>query len=149
MIITIDANILIALFEDKAFNFGFKQFCKQNSVDQIIIPTPALCEFLSHDNADRFAFVQNFKRKTVSISFDDKAAYLTAKLAEKYYSDRLEKDKQKVKVDLQILGVAIANGSQFILTKDNDFKDYISRLKLTIGIKSIADLYIKEELFKH
>ncbi|WP_168377571.1 PIN domain-containing protein [Acinetobacter cumulans] len=149
MIITIDANILIALFEDDAFKFGFKQFCKLYSVDQIIIPTPALCEFLSHDNADRFIFVQGFKRKTVSIGFDDKAAYLTAKLAEKYYSDRLEKDKQKVKVDLQILGIAIANGSQFILTKDGDFKDYISKLKLSIGIKSVADLYIKDELFKN
>ena len=75
MIITIDANILIALFEDDAFKFGFKQFCKLYNVDQVIIPTPALCEFLSHDNADRFSFVQGFKRKTVSIGFDDKAAY--------------------------------------------------------------------------
>lgn len=148
MIITIDANILIALFEDKAFNFGFKQFCKLNKVDQVIIPTPALCEFLSHDNADRFIFVDNFKRRTSLISFDDKAAYLTAKLAEKYYADRLEIDKQKVKVNLQILGIAIANGSKYILTKDGDFVDYISRLELSIGIKNIADLYINDDMFK-
>lgn len=38
---------------------------------------------------------------------------------------------------------------QILNSKDGDFKDYISRLKLSIGIKSVADLYIKDELFKN
>ena len=147
MIITIDANILVALFNDKSFNYGFKQFCNLHSVEQVIIPAPAMCEFLSHDHAERFAFVQTIKRKASVISFDEKAAIITANLAVKYYENRLEVNRQKVKVDLQILGIAIANQSQFIVTKDGDFKSYIERLKLAIGIKTIADLQIEVDMF--
>lgn len=147
MIITIDANILVALFDDKAFNFGFKKFCREGGVDEVHIPTPAMCEFLTHDYSSRFSFLQKFKRQVKIVSFDEKAAYVTAQLAERYYKNRLNVDKQKVKVDLQILGVALANHSQFIFTKDGDFKDYIERLGLPIGVKAVADLYIKDDMF--
>ncbi len=149
MIITIDANILIALFDDKTFDKGFIKFCNDSNVQQIIIPAPAMCEFLSKDSVDRFQFLQEKKRIATIVSFDEKAAYITADLAEAYYSNKLEIPKQKVKVDLQILGIAIANKSNFILTKDNDFKSYINHLKLKIGLKKIADLYIEDDMFKH
>jgi len=147
MIITIDANILIALFDDKAFDKGFIQFCKANNVQQVIIPAPAMCEFLARDSADRFQFLQDKKRIATIVSFDEKAAYITADMAENYYKGKVEIPKQKVKVDLQILGIAIANKSNFILTKDSDFSKYIEMLKLRIGLKSVADLYIKDDLF--
>ena len=147
MIITIDANILIALFDDKSFDKGFIKFCKDHNVQQIIIPAPAMCEFLSRDSADRFQFLQEKKRIATIISFDEKAAYITADMAERYFKNKLEIPRQKVKVDLQILGIAIANKSNFILTKDNDFKSYIKHLTLKIEIKKIADLYIEDDMF--
>lgn len=147
MIITVDTNTLVALFDDKSFDFGFKKFCKINNVQQIFIPTPVLCEFLSHDSVRRFEFMQERKRIVSLANFDEKAAYLTAKIAEAYYRDKLPIDRQKVKVDLQILGIAISNKSEFILTKDNDFKSYITHLKLPIGIKKISDLCIEIDLF--
>lgn len=147
MIITIDANILVALLNDKAFAYGFKQFCHLNKVEETLIPAPAMCEFLAHDYAERFSFFQKFKRQSRIISFDEKAAYLTAQLGERYNKNKLDIGKQKVKVDLQILGIALANHSLFILTKDGDFNKYIERLKLKIGIKTVADLYIKDDLF--
>ncbi|WP_286713007.1 PIN domain-containing protein [Acinetobacter sp. UBA2581] len=148
MIITIDANILVAFFDDNAFDKGFIQFCKANNVQQVIIPAPAMSEFLSRDSAERFQFIQNKKRIASVVSFDEKAAYITANMAEDYYKDKLEIPKQKVKVDLQILGIAIANKSNFILTRDNDFKSYVDHLKLRIGIKTISDLQIIDDLFE-
>lgn len=148
MIITIDANILVAFFDDNAFDKGFIQFCKVNNVQQVIIPAPAMSEFLSRDSAERFQFIQNKKRIASIVSFDEKAAYITAAMAENYYKDKLEIPKQKVKVDLQILGIAIANKSNFILTRDNDFKSYVDHLKLRIGIKTISDLQIIDDLFE-
>lgn len=147
MIITIDANILIALFDDNAFDKGFIQFCLANNVQQVIIPAPAMCEFLSRDSAERFQFIQNKKRIATIVSFDEKSAYITADMAEEYYKNKLEIPKQKVKVDLQILGIALANRSNFILTKDNDFKSYINNLKLKIEIKNISDLQITNDIF--
>ena len=148
MIITIDANILVAILSDKAFAYGFKQFSHSNRVEEILIPTPAMCEFLAHDHTERFSFFQKFKRQARIISFDEKAAYLTAKLGERYYQNKLDIDRQKVKVDLQILGIALANQSLFMLTKDSDFDKYLERLKIKeIGIKTVADLYIKDDLF--
>ncbi|WP_151752288.1 type II toxin-antitoxin system VapC family toxin [Acinetobacter bereziniae] len=147
MIITIDANILIALFDDYAFDKGFVQFCLANNVQQVIIPTPAMCEFLSRDSADRFQFIQNKKRIATIVNFDEKSAYITANIAEVYYKNKLEIPRQKVKVDLQILGIAISNGSSFILTRDNDFKSYINHLNLKIGIKNISDLQITDDFF--
>lgn len=148
MIITIDANILVAFFDDNAFDKGFIQFCKVNNVQQVIIPAPAMSEFLSRDSAERFQFIQSKKRIASIVSFDEKAAYITADMAENYYKDKLEIPKQKVKVDLQILGIAIANKSNFILTRDNDFRSYVNYLKLRIGIKTISDLQIIDDLFE-
>ncbi|HFF5287569.1 TPA: PIN domain-containing protein, partial [Acinetobacter baumannii] len=109
MIIAIDANILIALFDDNQFAFAFKQFCKQHQVAKVILPMPAMCEFISHDNINRFQFVKSKSKTVVLVDFDEKSAITTARLAEKYYANRLDIDKQKVKVDLQILGTAISN----------------------------------------
>ena len=148
MIITIDANIVVAFFDDNAFDKGFIQFCKANNVQQVIIPAPAMSEFLSRDSAERFQFIQSKKRIATVVSFDEKAAYITASMAEDYYKNKLEIPKQKVKVDLQILGIAIANKSNFILTRDNDFKSYVDHLKLRIGIKTISDLQIIDDLFE-
>lgn len=149
MIIALDANILVALFTDKTVAFGLKNFSRSHNVQQTIIPTPALTEFLAHDHADRFAYVQKNKKRIVSIqSFDEKAAILTAQLAEKYNLNKLDINKQKVKVDLQILGTAIASQAQCILTKDNDFKDYVERLNLKIKVINIRDLCIEANLFE-
>lgn len=148
MIIALDANILVALFTDKKVVFGLKQFSKKSNVQQTIIPTPALTEFLSHDYADRFVYMQRTKRSVTIQSFDEKSAILTAKLAESYYANKLDINKQKVKVDLQILGTAIANQAQYILTKDNDFKRYVEALKLKIKIITVADLQIEADLFE-
>ncbi|EMI3297505.1 TPA: PIN domain-containing protein [Acinetobacter baumannii] len=147
MIIAIDANILIALFDDNQFAFAFKQFCKQHQVAKVILPMPAMCEFISHDNINRFQFVKSKSKTVVLVDFDEKSAITTARLAEKYYANRLDIDKQKVKVDLQILGTAISNRAQFILTKDTDFVKYLERLKPNIGLKTIKDLMIEADLF--
>jgi predicted nucleic acid-binding protein len=130
MIIALDANILVALFSDIQLVKGLKKFSSEHRVTQTILPTPALCEFLSHDRIERFSFIQKTKRNVTFQSFDEKAAYQTALLAEKFYEDRLPINKQKVKVDLQILGIALANQSKYLLTGDNDFKDYVDKLKL-------------------
>lgn len=148
MIITIDANILIALFNDKQIEFGFKQFCKQNNVQQVILPMPAMCEFISHDNFERFQFIKSKSKFIVVVDFNEKSAISTARIAEAYYINRLDINKQKVKVDLQILGTAVANKAHYILTKDDDFRKYIERLKLPIGLKNIKDLLIEDDLFK-
>ncbi|WP_151708180.1 PIN domain-containing protein [Acinetobacter junii] len=147
MIIAIDANILIALFDDSKFAYAFKQFCKQHQVSEVILPMPAMCEFISYDNINRFQFVKSKNKTLVTVDFNEKAAITTARLAEAYYANRLNIDKQKVKVDLQILGTAIANKAKFILTKDTDFEKYIARLNPNIGLKTIKDLLIEMDMF--
>ncbi|ARG33854.1 MULTISPECIES: type II toxin-antitoxin system VapC family toxin [Acinetobacter] len=147
MIITIDANILVAFFDDQDFDKGFAKFCHTNNVQQVIIPSPAVSEFLSRDSVERFQFIQRKKRIASIVNFDEKSAYLTASIAERYFKNKLEIPKQKVKVDLQILGTALSNGSTFILTRDSDFKSYINHLKLPITLLTMADLQINEDLF--
>ena len=69
-------------------------------------------------------------------------------MAERYFKNKVEIPRQKVKVDLQILGIAIANKSNVILTRDNDFVKYINHLNLKIILKKIADLYIVDDMFE-
>ena len=53
--------------------------------------------------------------------------------------NKLDIGKQKVKVDLQILGIALANHSLFILTKDGDFTKYIDFLKNERRYKTLME----------
>lgn len=70
MIITIDANILVAFFDDQDFDKGFAKFCHTNNVQQVIIPSPAVSEFLSRDSVERFQFIQRKKRIASIVNFD-------------------------------------------------------------------------------
>ncbi len=149
MIIALDNNILVSLFSDAKLVYGLKKFSSDNSVSQTILPTPALCEFLAHDRIERISFINKTKRNVTFQSFDEKAAYQTALLAEKYYEDKLPINKQKVKVDLQILGIALANQAKYLLTGDNDFSSYVSKLSLNIKILKISELYIEQDLFNN
>lgn len=148
MIVAIDNNVLVSLVSDRAMFNNLETFLQQCNAT-LLIPTPVVAEFIAKDhNRRRMQFMTyEHHNKVVIGDFNTKAAFICGELGSKYHIDDEEK-KQKVKVDLQILAIALANDAQFILSEDTDMPKYIDRLVITeVKLLHRKDLKLGLDLF--
>ena len=68
-------------------------------------------------------------------------------LAFKFHKDIFNEHKQKVKVDLQIIAIALANGAEILLSEDTGIQKCVNNLELDLKIYSRYDLKIGLDLF--
>src|SRR5438045_3252311 len=107
--------------------------------ERIILPTPALCEFLVLAGKDGPAYLDKIhESKTLLVKpFDELAAI---ELAAIEYESRSRGDKRggvtaswaKVKFDRQIVAVTKANGAKRIYTDDEDIIKFAAKAGLEV-----------------
>lgn len=141
MIIMADANLLINLVESKKDYRIFSQYFEKHMA-VLALPTPAIAEFLvMDDNYKRSDFLTISDNFCQTFNFDIKSARVTARI----FSDLLKagffkqnKDnRQKVKVDIQIIGMTLANQIPKIFTGDREINDIVALLNLPIEVVNI------------
>ena len=148
MIIMADANLLIKLVENRRDQRIFYQYFDKNEA-KLALPTPALAEFLVRDdNFDRSDYLTKINNFTQVFDFDLKSAHLSAQVyrrLEKSNDYRIKNaSKQKVKVDIQIIGLTLSNQIPQIFTGDQDIKDIVEDLSLPL---EVVDIEQANELF--
>lgn len=142
-VILIDNNVLVQLLTDRVASDKLSAYLQKENT-YLLIPTPVLAEFLAYDYSQRhikfFSTMQNSRSQIVP--FDQKSAIICGQLAcELRKAKESATSKQKVKVDLQIVAIALANKVKKILTEDTDIADIISSLDLKqLDVITIADL---------
>ena len=143
-----DANLLIKLVENRRDQRIFYQYFDKNEA-KLALPTPALAEFLVRDdNFDRSDYLTKINNFTQVFDFDLKSAHLSAQVyrrLEKSNDYRIKNaSKQKVKVDIQIIGITLSNQIPQIFTGDQDIKDIVEALSLPL---EVVDIEQANELF--
>jgi len=148
LIIMADANLLIKLVENRSDQRIFYQYFEKNEA-VLALPTPAIAEFLVRDdNFDRSDYLTKINNFTQVFDFDLKSAHFSAQVYR-----RLEKSndytfkretKQKVKVDIQIIGMILANQIPKIFTGDTGIAEIVRVLNLSI---EVVDVEQENELF--
>lgn len=148
MIVAIDNNVLVSLVTDRAVFSNLETFLQQCNAT-LLIPTPVIAEFVAKDhNKRRMQFMTFEHNKVMFGDFNKKAAFICGEFASKLPSNSEDGDRQKIKVDLQILSIAIANEAVFLLTEDNDMQKYIKALGITeIKVMAKSDLKLGLDLF--
>lgn len=152
--ILFDAGILIKLFSKKASEdkqrLDYLVQTLGKSKDRIIIPTPALAEYLVKAGDTGGAVLDELKKSGVFrvVPFHQKAAIECA-FAIKRDMDKGDKRGgaqatwAKAKFDRQIVAIAKAEGAARIYTEDSDVKLY--SVQAGIKAESIADLPLPPE----
>lgn len=137
--ILIDNNVLVQLLTDRVASDRLVRYLQQNK--SLIIPTPVVAEFLAYDYPTRVPFFMQMKSSCAQIvPFNEKAAIICGQLASMLDAQKANKPKQKVKIDLQIISIAVSMNIKSILTEDNDIKKIVETLKLRLDVISVADL---------
>lgn len=145
--IIFDTNALITFFSTDKENAEYKNLVAyiRRSKDKVLaLPLPAVAEFLVKDNnPSRSAYLFNPKSKLKLLQFDIKSTLKAADLAKKYNNHLIKKTlegtRQKVKVDIQILAIGIANNAEVIITRDRDIKKLVEALELKIQVFDYFD----------
>ncbi len=141
MIIMADANLLINLVENKRDYRIFSQYFEKHT-SVLALPTPAITEFLvMDDNYQRSDFLTISNNFCRTFNFDIKSARVAARIFSDLLKDGFFKqnkdNRQKVKVDIQIIGMTLANQIPKIFTGDKEINDIITLLKLPIEVVNI------------
>lgn len=137
-IIVADNNFLIGLLGNSTqYQFYIQELKRQKT--KIGIPTPVLAEFLVRDdNAERTNFLTQTDGLIQILDFDRKSSVISAKimcaLLTKGYFANKSKDKQIIKVDIQILGIAIANSIGHLYSTDAEIVKIVELLNLPIEV---------------
>jgi predicted nucleic acid-binding protein len=147
VIVAIDNNILIHLVSDRAVHNNLETFLHQNNAT-LLIPTPVIAEFTAHDfNKRRMQLLSYEHNKVLTGIFDKKAALICGELSSKLHKDILNSDKQRVKVDLQIIAIALSNGAEILLSEDKGVLSCVKNLELNLKVFSRNELKIGLDLF--
>lgn len=131
-----DNNFLIALISnDKQSKFLIQEFERQRT--KIGLPTPVLAEFMVRDdNSERTTFLSKSNNLVQIFNFDQKSAIMSAKIMRELlktdFFKNKGKDKQIIKVDIQILGITIANNIDKLFSTDKEIAKIIALLNLPI-----------------
>lgn len=138
-VILIDNNVLVQLLTDRAASDKLVRYLQQNK--SLVIPTPVVAEFLAYDYPKRVPFFMQMKNTCAQIApFNEKAAVICGELASKLDAIKANKPKQKVKIDLQIVSIAVSMNIKSILTQDDDIRKIVELLQLRLDVISVADL---------
>ena len=149
MIVAIDNNILVHLVSDRAVHSNLETFLHQNNAT-LLIPTPApvIAEFTAHDfNKRRMELLAYEHNKVLTGILDKKAALICGELASKLHKDIINEDRQRVKVDLQIIAIALANGAEVLLSEDRGVLKSVENLELNLKVYSRKDIKLGLDLF--
>ena len=135
--IVVDNNVLvqIATYNNPKTAAALEAFLKQRG-HTIGIPTPVLAEYLAHDFTGRYAKYLAHHGMHQILDFDFKSAVLCGKITSKYldrktavFAEHAEQPAwQKVKVDLQILAIALANKASVLISDDPHIATYAREL---------------------
>ncbi len=146
MIVAIDNNILIHLVSDRAVHNNLETFLHQNNAT-LLIPTPVIAEFTACDfNKRRMQLLAYEHNKVLTGILDKKAALICGELSSKLHKDP-DDDKQRVKVDLQIIAIALANDAEVLLSEDKGIIKIVKKLELDLKVYSRNELKIGLDLF--
>ncbi|HHP7909457.1 type II toxin-antitoxin system VapC family toxin [Acinetobacter baumannii] len=145
--IILDTNALITLLTaDKvsAEYLNLVAYLKQCERLTQALPMPAIAEFIAGDeNESRSSMLLSPNSKFKNLDFDAKAALIAARIYKDYKklpkNQKSQNPHQKVKVDIQILGIALANNAKMIVTCDRGIKTIIDALDLSISVFDYAD----------
>lgn len=145
--IILDTNALITLLtkdKDQAEYKNLVAFLKQGKNSSMALPMPAISEFIAgDDNEARSLSLLKSNSKFKNLDFDAKAALSAAKVYRDYRNlpkNRKSQDpRQKVKVDIQILGIALANNATAIISHDQGLKTVVHELGLALAVYDYMD----------
>lgn len=147
MIVAVDNNVLVSLVSDRALFINLETYLQQNNAS-LLIPTPVIAEFLAYDlNERRTQLLALSHNKILNGSFDRKAAIICGEIAHDLGRAFFKPDKQKVKVDIQIIAIAIANNAQVLLSEDNGVIKAVARLGLNLQVLRRDQIKLGSSLF--
>ena len=114
----------------------------EKAKSQLIIPMPALAEFLVLADIASLGILQQLERKSCirAAPFDRAAAHECAQMDAAALArpdgkkDGLNSSWQKIKIDRQIVAIAKACGAKLIITSDKDIQANARR----VGIEALA-----------
>lgn len=146
-LIILDTNALITLLtkdKDQAEYKNLVAFLNQGKNFSWALPMPVISEFIAGDNDDaRSLSLLKPNSKFKNLDFDAKAALSAAKVYREYRSlpknRRSEDPRQKVKVDIQIIGIALANNATAIVSHDQGLKTIVNELGLVLTVYDYMD----------
>lgn len=99
-----------------------KEFIKTQSREDLIIPAPVLAEALTgYIQEEKPLIFERIKRQFRIVPFDFKCAFKASEIFDERYSEIKKKqpnNKQKIKVDFQIIATAKANNAEILYTED-------------------------------
>lgn len=150
--IILDTNALISFLKNSEEVKNLRELLRKAQSLEICIPTPVLAEFLAHeDNLERVQQLTRPNSKFRKLPFDEKSALLAAKIykANKAALKQMEEPNQKVKVDLQILAIALSNRANMIITNDSGIKKIINRLNISINVYDYVENSFVQEMTKN
>lgn len=140
--IILDTNALITMQTADKSSAHFIQLLDflnhYRKMYRIALPMPAVAEFLAGDNnALRTAKLLGKTSPFQTLDFDEKSAIASAQIYQNYANlpkRPTQEPRQKVKVDIQILGIALANQAQFFVTCDVGIHRMVEQLGLPIQL---------------
>ncbi len=145
MIIAVDTNILIKMITSHDIA-DFRNYF-HDSDDTIAIFPPVLAEFLVYENQARTSFLQqNKKLFTQMYPLNIKCAKIIAELTRRWLEFKrdnqidVEKNRHAIKIDMQIIGMCIANDIKTIITHDKDIPKIVDGLNLDINVLRYTDI---------
>lgn len=146
-LIILDTNALITLLtidKNQAEYKNLVAFLNQAKQFSIALPMPVISEFIAGDNNEaRSLSLLKPNSKFKNLDFDAKAALSAAKVYRDYRNlpkNRKSQDpRQKVKVDIQIIGIALANNATAIISHDHGLKTVVSELGLALAVYDYMD----------
>ena len=146
-LIILDTNALITLLTKDKEQTEYKNlvaFLNQGKNFSMALPMPAISEFIAgDDNEARSLTLLKPNSKFKNLDFDAKAALSAAKVYREYRNlpkNRKSQDpRQKVKVDIQIIGIALANNARAIISHDQGLKTVVNELGLSLAVFDYMD----------
>lgn len=153
-LIILDTNALITLLMTNKNEAEFKNlntFLKQNEKLSIALPMPVISEFIAgDDNEARSLSLLKPNSKFKNLDFDAKAALIAAKIYRDYrqlpQKQKSQEPRQKVKVDIQIIGIALANNATILVSHDNGVRNIVNELGLNLRVFDYMDNHYFEQM---
>lgn len=138
MMVMVDNNFLIKLVNDNQTYRIFLQSLERSEIS-LGLPTPVVAEFLVKDNNyERATFLSKVNSFTQTFDFDMKSALLSAEifrdLLDIGYIKENNSERQVIKVDIQIISIAVANRVSKLYTADKGMIEIIDQLDLPIKV---------------
>ncbi len=149
-VITIDANVLVAFGAKSRATDRYRRLAHlfgqaEKAKSKLIIPMPALAEYLVRADQAALAVLEGLERKTfiVIAPFDRASAFECSQLDASAIGrgDKRDGQKdawQKIKIDRQIVAIGKTHGTQWYVSDD----DGVRATAMRIGVRSsrVAEL---------